>query len=256
MRKRMGLILMLSGVALAVMVGLMMANISRRAAAARPQIKQVEVVFATQDIAQGTEIKAEMLVRKPYPAEFAPAAAVSRAQDMVGKFTASNVVKDQLMTSALVSTTKQAGNLSQSIPKGKVAFPLPKTDLLSANGAIEAGDKVDVLVTYKMKVSSRTGGEQSDSEWQTSQTTLQNLQVLDVGAGGSGGAGQGGSAAVVLLVSHQDAVTLALMKNSDSATVDLALRGTEDTGDKANTDGVTEDSTVVDFKFRKPQPIR
>ncbi len=255
MRKRMGLMLMLGGVVLAVMVGLMMANISRRAAAAKPQIKLVEVVFATQDVAQGTEIKAEMLVRKPYPAEFAPASAVSRAQDAVGKFTASNVVKDQLMTSAVVSATKQAGNLSKSIPKGKVAFPLPKTDLLSASDAIKPGDKVDVLVTYKMKVSSRTGGEKSDSDAHTTQTTLQNLQVLDVGAGGSGGAGQCRRCrrAARRPPGRRDAC---LIKNSDSATVDLALRGTEDDGNKATTDGVTEDSTVVDYKFRKPQPAR
>ncbi len=255
MRKRMGLFLMLFGVVLAVGVGLMMMSISRRAAAARPQVKQVEVVVAKQALAQGSEIKAEMLQRKPFPADFAPPEAITRAQDAVGKFTASNVVANQIMTAPLLSTTKQAGNLAISVPKGKVAFPLPKTDLLSANDAIKSGDHVDVLVTFKLKITSMIGGSAKESEWHTTQTTLQNLQVLDIISGG-GTAGQSGSPAVVLLVTHQDAVTLSLAKNSDAATVDLALRGSEDTGDKATTDGVTEDSTMVDFKFRKPQPTR
>jgi len=255
MRKRLGLVLVLGGFTLAVMVGLMMMNISRRAAEARPVVKQVEMVFAKQNIAQGTEITAAMLERKPFPAEFALPAAISRAQDAVGKFTATTVTVGQPITSPLLSTTKVAGNMALSIPKGKVAFPLPKTDLLSANEAIQPGDHVDVLVTYKLKVTSMVGGQGKESEWHTTQTTLQNLQVLDI-ISGSGTGGQSGAAAVVLLVDHQDAVTLGLVKNSEFATVDLALRGSEDDGKKVTTDGVTEDSTMVDFKFRKPQPTR
>lgn len=252
MRKRMGLMLILAGVGLALVAGLTLMGISNRAQKAAAQVKQVQVVMATQDIPQGTAITSAMLVLKPFPAEFAPVAAVTGSGEAVNKFTVTNVVKDQIITAPLLSTTKQAGKLALNIPKGKVAFALPKSDLLSANDAIQSGDHVDVLVTFRVDLMSRAGGNSQQEKRSTSQLTLQDIEVLDV----LGGEGKGGAPAVVMLLDHQQAVTLTLAKNAESSVIDLALRGSDDDHQQVVTDGETEDSEMTKFKFRKPQPLR
>ncbi len=261
MRKRMGLMLMVGGVMLAVAAAVMMMGVSQNAQKAAAKVKQVEVILAKQEIPQGTAITAAMLDRKPFPAEFAPAQAVSRLEDVDGRFAASHIVQGQIMTAPLLSTTKQSGNLSRSIPKGKVAFGLPQSDLLSANGVIKAEDHVDILVTFKLKIIGRAGNTGGEQEAHSTQMTLQNIQVLDVlnGGGGATGGSGGDKAAVVLLLDPQQAIQLKLAMDSQKdnmAFVDLVLRGAQDDHKQVTTDGATEDSEMVHWKFRKPQPIR
>ncbi len=252
MRKRMGLLLMLGGVVLAVIAALTMMAVTGNARKAAAVVKQVEVVVARQDIPQGTAITSAMLESKAFPADFAPQKAVSTLKEADGRFAATHIVTGQIITQPVLSATKQSGNVSLSIPKGKRAFGLPKTDLLSANGAIQPEDRVDILVTFKLKIIGRGGGSQ-DEEAHTTQTALQNIEVLDVM--GDGGSGASGGPAVVLLVDPDQALSLKLAKDS-GAVIDLALRSADDDGKEVETDGATEDSEIVKWKFRKPQPIR
>ncbi len=257
MRKRMGLILILGGVMLSAMAFLLMMGISRNAQRASAEVKQVQVVIANQDIPEGTALTAEMLELKAFPAEFAPEAAVSGEQEAVSKFTVTRVVKDQIITAPILSTTKQAGALALSIPKGKVAYALPRTDLLSANSAIRPGDYVDVLVTFTVKAAVRAGmNGNNDEDLTTTQKTLQNVQVLDLyGEGAGGSAGSSGVSAVVFLLDHQQAVALKAAKDAGGI-IDLTLRGSDDDRKAVTTDGETVDSQIVKWKFRKPQPVR
>ncbi len=262
MRKRMGLFLMMGGLVLAVIAALTVMTVTANARKAAAVPKQVQVVTAKQEIPQGTSITAAMLESKSFPAEFAPEKAISGIQEADGRFAATHVVTGQIITQPVLSTTKQSGNLSQSIPKGKVAFGLPKWDLLSANGLLKPEDRIDVLVTFKLKLQGRGNGGQEEQAHST-QTTLQDIEVLDVtGEGGSGdaaGGGTGAQPAVILLLDSQQAVQLKLAMDSqkdDMAWVDLVLRSADDDGKKVETDGATEDSEMVQWKFRKPQPIR
>ncbi len=255
MRKRIGILLMIVGLALAAFAGLTVINVTRAAREAKPVIKQVQVVVAAQDIAQGSPITASMLETKPFPADFAPNEAVSSINDAVNRYSATNIVKGQIITRPLLSDTKQVGKLALSIPKGKVAFALPASDLLSGNGQIQPGDRVDVLVTFFVKMTSISpDGQTSEEERATTQTTLQDLEVLDVLGTGNGSNAK--SPAVVLLVDPQQAVTLKLAKDSDKAVIDLALRGSSDDHKQHDTDGETEDSVIVKYKFRKPEPVK
>jgi len=258
MRKRIGILLMIVGLALAAFAGLTVINVTRAAREAKPVIKQVQVVVAAQDIAQGSPITASMLETKPFPADFAPSEAVSSINDAVNRYSATNIVKGQIITRPLLSDTKQVGKLALSIPKGKVAFALPASDLLSGNGQIQPGDRVDILVTFFVKMTSiGPDGQTSDEERATTQTTLQDLEVLDVlGTGAGSDGGNAKSPAVVLLVDPQQAVTLKLAKDSDKAVIDLALRGSSDDHKQHETDGETEDSVIVKYKFRKPEPVK
>lgn len=248
------MLLILGGLVMAVIAAVLVMNVTTRAKESAAQVKQVQVVVATQDIPQGTEITAAMLQVKPFPADFAPQESIANLRDAVGRYSASNVVKGQLITAPLLSTTKQAGNMANSIPKGMVAYPLPASDLLTANGAIQPGDRVDVLATLHVKMIVRKGsGDNTDeSDQPTTQTMLQNLQVLDVLGQSSSGTG---ASAVVLLVTPQQAVTLKLAKDS-GGTLDLALRPANDSGKIVVTAGQTIDSEITNYKFRKPQPIR
>ncbi len=259
MRKRMGLLLMMGGVVLALIAAVTVMTFASNARKAAAQVKQVEVVVAKQEIPQGTSITAAMLDSKAFPAEFAPEKAVSSAKDADGRFAATHIVTGQIITQPVLSTTKQAGNLSLSIPKGKVAFGLPKWDLLSANGLIKPEDHVDILVTFKLKLRGQGAGG-SEDERHTTQTTLQDIEVLEVidGAAAAGAAG-GGGPAVVLLLDNQQAVQLKLAIDSqkdDMAFIDLVLRSADEDHKPVETDGATEDSEIVHWKFRKPAQIR
>lgn len=252
MRKRLGLILITSGLLLAVVAGALVMTVSSNAKKAAAEVKQVQVVVATQNIPQGTEVTAAMLQVKPFPADFVPDQAVSTVQEAVGRYTASNVVTEQIVTAPLLSTTKKAGQMSNSIPNGMVAFALPASDLLSSNGVVQPGDHVNVLVTFQVKTYYRTPDNKSEQDEQPStQQTLQDLQVLDVLTKGDGG----GNPAVVLLVTPQQSVTLKLAKDSGGV-LDLSLRPANDDHKQVPTDGETMDSEAAKYKFRKPQPVR
>ncbi len=248
---------MMGGVVLALIAGMTMMTFASNARKAAAQVKQVEVVVAKQEIPQGTSITGEMLESKAFPAEFAPEKAVSTAKEADGRFAATHIVVGQIITQPVLSTTKQAGNLSLSIPKGKVAFGLPKWDLLSANGLIKPEDHVDILVTFKLKLRGQGGGE---DERHSTQTTLQDIEVLDVIDGASaGGTSGGGGPAVILLLDNQQAVQLKLAMDSqkdDTAFIDLVLRSADEDHKTVETDGATEDSEMVHWKFRKPAQIR
>ncbi len=261
MRKRLGLVLMCGGLLLAVVAAFMVMTVSNNARRAAAQVKQVQVVVTTTNIPQGTEVTASMLTTKPFPAEFVPDQAVSSVQDAVGRYSASNIVSGQIVTAPLLSTTKQAGQMSYSIPKGMVAYPLPATDLLTAGGAIQPGDHVNVLVTFNVKMVTRLSSDSGtdQDEQPSTQQTLQNIQVLDVlgksSSDSSTSTGSSGGTAVVLLVTPQQAVTLKLAKDSGGM-MDLALLPAKGGYTTVATDGETIDSEMVKYKFRKPQPLR
>ena len=287
MRKRSGLLIMLMGVVIALVAGLMVLSMARQAAAQQQEaVRQVFVVMAARDVAQGTAIPADALMVQAFPADFIPQGAIPAPEQAVGKYTVTQLVKGQIILASQLSVTKRTGNLALSVPPGKVAVALPMTDLMSTAGAIRAGDHVDLLLTLNLKeiqlkepqpiqtgttpattASSATTSGGDGSKNPITQATLQYVEVLSVGeaeddgSSGGGGGGIGTSAnagakktsAVIVLLDHQDALVLKYVKDSGGV-VDLALRAPDDTA-QVKTDTVTIDLLFERFGFRRPVPV-
>ncbi|HEU5422047.1 MAG TPA: Flp pilus assembly protein CpaB, partial [Nitrolancea sp.] len=210
------------------------------------------------------------LTMQPFPADFVPQGAVAQPEQAVGKYATTHITKGQIVLSNQLSPTKRVGQLSLSVPSGKVAIALPMTDLMSTNGAIKAGDHIDIVLTLDLKEirldsaqagaapASSAGG---DAKNPVTQTTLQNVEVLSVGqtedtsssASSATTSGNNRTQAVIVLLDPQDALVLDYAKNSGGI-VDLALRSPDDT-QQVKTDSVTIDYLFQRFNFQRPGPV-
>jgi pilus assembly protein CpaB len=143
---------MIAGVVLAMVAGLLVLSMTKEAQAERVAlVKQVLVVMASKDIPDGTAISADALAMQAFPADFVPEGAIAGPEQAVGMFATTRITKGQIVLADQFSVTKRVGDLSLSVPSGKVAIALPMTDLMSTNGAIKAGDHVDILLTINLK---------------------------------------------------------------------------------------------------------
>jgi pilus assembly protein CpaB len=276
MRKRAGLLLIASGVALAGLAALLVMGIARQATeASHAQIPQVAVVTARLDIPQDTLVTADSLEVKSFPADFAPAGAFSTVDDVVGKYAKGFIPRGQIVVAGQLDPAKASPNLSDRIPAGMVVTWLPMPDVLASQDAVHPGDRVDILLTAPIKAAA-DGSDRGTANLST-QTTLQNVQVYRVGDDeldqaastehaqatqsaaqsltGTSSAPTGGAAqkAIGFLVDHQDAVTIKFVKDS-GGTIDLVMRSQDDQ-QVVPTDGVTLDSLADRFRFRVPQSV-
>jgi len=274
MRKRAGLFLIASGLALAGVTAVLVIGIARQAtAASHAQIRQVAVVVTTHDVAEQTQITADALEVKPFPADFAPPGAFSSVDELVGKFAQGFIPKGQVVVAGQVQLARPAPNLSDRITPGFVVMWLPMPDVLVSSNAIKPGDHVDVLLTAPMTTDAN-GDKQSQAL--STQTTLQNVEIYRIGddelnvpppgkpADGTSGQMSGGSTvptsastarkAIGLLIDHQDAVTMKFVKDA-GGTIDVVTRSADDQK-VVHTDGVTLDSLTDRFQFRIPQSVQ
>jgi pilus assembly protein CpaB len=275
MRKRAGLLLIASGLALAGLAAVLVMGIARQATeASHAQVRQVAVVTAKQDILQDTLITADALEVKPFPADFAPPGAFSTVEDVVGKYAKGFIPRGQIVVAGQLDLGKQTPNLSDRIAPGMVVMWLPLPDVLASQDVVHPGDRVDVLLTAPIKASPE--GTDKGADNLSTQTTLQNVQVYRVGddeldrpapsaptnqgttqpLAGTPGTAPTGKAAqktIGFLVDHQDAVTIKFVKDS-GGTIDLVTRSQADQ-QVVPTDGVTLDSLADRFRFRVPQPV-
>lgn len=272
MRKRTGTLIMVVGLVLAVAAGVVVHGIVSNAHAERvAQVKQVLVVMATKNIADGSAVASGDLAMQPFPSAFVPQGAVAALDQAVGKYTTTQITKGQIVLTNQLSTTKKAGELALSVPAGKVAVALPQTDLMSANGAIKAGDHVDVMLTLDLQQinDNMAGGKNapptssnSNAKNPVTQMTLQDVEVLAVGqdlgqqSGASiigGSSSANGKGAVIVLVDPQDALVVKYAEDSGGV-VDLALVSPDDS-QPVQTEPVTIDQLFGRFNFKVPGPV-
>ena len=275
MRRRAGVLIMMVGVALAIVAGVTVFAMARQAKADRTaQIPQVLVVMASRDVPNGQAVTADELTMQAFPSDFVPHGAVANPEQAIGKYTTTQITKGQIVLSNQLSDTLRAGNLSLSVPSGMEAVALPLTDLMSTNGAIKAGDHVDILLTLDLKevllksadaaATPEASSGDANAKNPVTQTTLQNVEVIAVGQAEDSSSGSGSSAttagsrssaakgAVIVLVNAQDALVLKYAKDSGGI-VDLALRAPGD-NQQVTTDPVTIDRLFARFNFQRPGP--
>lgn len=281
MRKRTGTLIMLAGIVLAVVAGMLVLGMTRQTRAERiAQVDQVLVVMASRDIPDGTAVTADALAMEAFPADFVPAGAIVASEEAVGKYATTRITTGQIVLANQLSPNKRVGDLSLSVPAGKVAIALPLSDLMSTNGAIKAGDRVDVLLTIDLKEirlespleegsdPAPAVSASNNARNPVTQTTLQNVEVLAIGQGvdtDSNGNGTSGTTAgntsngrqqgaIILLLEPQDALVLKYAKDSGGV-IDLALRAPEDTA-PVTTEPITIDRLFEQFNFQRPGAVQ
>jgi Flp pilus assembly protein CpaB len=270
--KRAATSLMVLGAVMAAVAFFVVLAVARQTQADAAQaVRQVYVVTAVKDIAQFTPIRADSVAIRAFPAAFAPPGALTKVEDVEGKYATTNIVRDQIVLEAQASATRRTSNLSASVPPGKVAFWMPLPDLLSSSGGLQPGDRVDVLLSLTMTVANQRGlggvGPQEITGVST-QSTLQNVEVFFVGASNSADsvgdpqpaapAASGGvtasrqvSKVVAFVLDPQDAILAKWVKDS-GGTIDLVLRS--DLSDAVTqTESVNADVVIDRYKFRVPE---
>jgi len=125
---------------------------TKSSATPTPEVRNVEVVTAGQNILPGTQLTEEMLSSITLPENQVVVDLFTSKADVVGQYAKYPLAQGILITSAMV--TPVAGNIylpgsnwAPLIPQGMTAIAIPITRLSSAAYGIREGDFVDILVS-------------------------------------------------------------------------------------------------------------
>jgi pilus assembly protein CpaB len=190
----------------------------------------------------------QLLTTRQLPTDVVPADALTRPGEAIGKANTMPLAAGEIVLGTadrLASGEGASARPAATIPRDKVALAIPATDTVAVAGAVQPGDRVDVIANW-----TRTNGQA------VAQDIFQDVRVFAVGPwrGSTGGvagaaaaatsAATGGAAgptsAITLLLDYQQAVVLEyLLQNGGH--VSLALRRF-DQGDDVPTEAVTAES--------------
>jgi pilus assembly protein CpaB len=175
------------------------------------------------------------------PTDLVPEGALLQANEAVGKVTTTRLAANEVVRGGpdrLASSEGTTARPAAAIPRDKVALAMPATDTISVAGAVQPGDRVDVLATLA----------RPNSEAVT-QSIFQDVQVFAVGRWQSDGqprpAAANPASTVTLLLDYQQALVLENLQQT-GARVSLALRRLDQTG-AVPTEPVTPDSVAAQW---------
>jgi pilus assembly protein CpaB len=225
----------------------------------QPTAQTRPVIMAAADIPATTRITSTMVLTVPYPVNLIPVDAITSMSEVLTATASVNILSGQI----LLKRQFQRDIIDKGIPKGKVLVAFPATDMLNSTGAVQEGDRVDILLSIPISGTTRLDagadvGSQVGAEGKTlvTQGTLQNVRVYSVGFWTPPGqpADQNaqqqqnaGLKVISFVVDRQEALILKYVKDS-GGTIDLAVRSAEDTEETA-TDPVTIDYLVDLYGF-------
>ena len=151
------------------------------------KLKGKPVVAAATDLAQGTELTAEMLAPKEVPDQFIPPQAIqgiAEVKQILGRKTRVAIRANQLI---LVSDLEREsrGGLSTVIPPGEGAFTVTIAKGIKT-GLIQPSDHIDVLGSFAIPPPNQPLPASAGANWRQGSdmvnvVLLQNVTVLAVG---------------------------------------------------------------------------
>jgi pilus assembly protein CpaB len=210
------------------------------------------IVVARQEIPERTLFTGvnvnELLTTRQLPADAAPADALRQPSEAIGRATTRSLAPGEPVLGTpdrLVSGEGAAARAAAVIPRDKVAVAIPATDAVTVAGALQPGDRVDVIGTW-----TRPNGQN------VTQNVFHDVRVFAVGrwhGGSSGGlpgaaaaaAGGGPTSTITLLLDYQQAVIAEYLLQSGGH-VSIALRRF-DQGDDVPTEPATAESLTRRF---------
>jgi Flp pilus assembly protein CpaB len=191
-RKRLGYILIGSGLMLALFVGVMVYSQVSEAERVKASLPTARVVIATGDIPARSEIAASMINVRTVPDELVQAGAATKIEDVVGKFSPDAITKGAVVNTQKIGPLAVKNAPSFRIEKGKVMYVMPvafagsQFSLAQVN-ALRAGDRVDLLYTT---INAPTGMSQDQRDevranpipYLQTRIMLQDLRIQEIGS--------------------------------------------------------------------------
>jgi pilus assembly protein CpaB len=180
------------------------------------------VVVATNDLALGTELKADDLKVVNFPQGQAPEGAFQRVADVAGRGTIVPIVKNEVVLPAKLASKEAGAGLPPVIPEGMRAVSVRVNEVIGVAGYVLPGNRVDILATASPT------DVHADT---TTKVILSNVQVVTAGTRMEQDQEKGKPmqvTVVTLLVYPDQAERLALA--STEGKIQLALRNPLDSG--------------------------
>ncbi len=190
-----------------------------------PKFQQVPtqpVVVASNDLALGTELKADDLKVLNFPQGQAPEGSFARVNDVVGRGTVVPIVKGEPVLPAKLASKEAGSGLPPVIPEGMRAVSVRVNEVIGVAGYVLPGNRVDILATASPT------DQHADT---TTKLILSNVQVITAGTRMEQDQEKGKPmqvTVVTLLVFPDQAERLALA--STEGKIQLALRNPLDQG--------------------------
>jgi pilus assembly protein CpaB len=180
----------------------------------------VPVVVAAQSLPRGQPVSAGAVEVRRMPAAFAPPGAMRTVESVVGRIVISDVVAGEAVSRSRLAPAG-AGPIAALVPPGLRAAFVP-ADL--PEGAVRAGDHVDVFATY--------GGRAHTELTAEAVEVLGAAESSAAGAGGSLGsaAGPPGGGGIVLVVLVDPATAERLAFARAFATLTVTVDGAAEPG--------------------------
>ena len=125
------------------------------AAQKRDNLETVKIVVASRDMGYGHLIEANEVKFAQWPKESLPSGVFTTAKDFLGSGERQRTVIQPLragepVTSAKVTDLGEKPRLAYQLDEGKRAFSFPINATTAVAGFVQAGDRVDLLLTRKI----------------------------------------------------------------------------------------------------------
>lgn len=108
----------------------------------------VEVVVAKEDIPRETTITSDMVKTATVAAKTLQPGDLTSIDSVIGKFSISDILKDQHLNQESVKPLVGFKYLSDAVPEGKRAITISVDKLSAVEGLIKPGDIVDIIGTF------------------------------------------------------------------------------------------------------------
>jgi Flp pilus assembly protein CpaB len=192
-RRRARLVLIV-GILIAALAGVMTYVVSSgsKSADAPPPVATTDVLVAARDLPARSALTAADVKVQKYPTDIAPATALSKPEEVVGKIAQTAlaagepILPGKFAAAGAASFTVFPPNAQppagQPIPAGTPdyrAMSMTVSDALAAGGAVQVGDIVDVLFTFNFDpVKFLTGNDPNRLADISSKIVLQNVPII------------------------------------------------------------------------------
>ena len=191
-------------------------------------------VAAVKNIVKGQKIESDMVGIKTAPADLLVPGALGDSAKVIGQYAMNDIGVGEQITAARISSSLPGDCvLSCELDQGTVATSLQVKEVTAVGGNLYAGNRVNVVATYKMKNDGSVRDCSSGNIFRT-QTILQNVRVLSVAqkqVNPEGTTGdpqkQPGAGTITLALSPEDSQVL-VSAQEQAKTVSTSLRANGD----------------------------
>ncbi len=219
-----GRIFVLLGLVLALISGVGVFYVLATAEPQATPVQTTQLVVSFQQIPGRSEISPDQIGQVEWPQTVpTPTGAFGTTADVVGKIAKNPIYPGQTINTDMViskgDAEAQHSNAALIIEKGQVAVAIGVGLDSSVAEALQAGDRIDLIVTYNAQIQNAIQGS---SQYEVSQKTLENVLVLQVGpwprqVGEQSSQGGGSVNVLTLQMTEQDAIALRHLQNTASS---------------------------------------